>query len=266
MTTPHTRSQSKQAKAKTLLKKAIHYYDHEYGSVKGEVFEQLLFEAATEAGLNVKDFTPGSHSPGADMTIQDEGLSLKTSIVTTTTDTVKISSYRLTSLFNDAFKPLDMLAQSALIVNRIDKDRNNFDYYMLLVRVTKRKATECYDVYKIPTGFLKAGKLEWTPKCTRSKKQNWAASSRDEPYTMTITESMSSQLWIQVKLSAIKEFLFVTIPIKTVPKVQKWSIHHRYKLMFGGGDDDEATEEPDGTDSDSVSIYQPSESDQSCSE
>ena len=119
----------------------------------------------------------------------------------------KISSYRLTTVCTD--KNLGNIED---IHNEIEK-RKNFKYYSILLREEK-DGDVFYDWYLIPSDFyiFKPSTYNWKEQLGKQGKRKdtiigWETNVINGS-KMSISLSMSSQLWIDVELTAeIKQFL-----------------------------------------------------------
>lgn len=175
--------------------------------IKESVWEFVLAQAAAKTNMKCV-WTPGSHAPGADITVDDITYSCKTSRVEPKQKVVMISSYRLTNVCKK------QNCTSADIINELDDVRGNFDFYALLVRQSEKNKQDSnreyiknYKVYNIPASDIKACTLAWS----RDSRGNWKGEGGE--YSMTITKTMSYQLWIKVSLSWILKYECLNIDI-----------------------------------------------------
>ena len=194
--------------------------------IKESLWEFLAHEACVKANLR-SVWTPGSHKPGQDIIIEDVAYSCKTTRCNLKGGQLMISSYRLTQKCDGDEKEF---------IEEIDVKRNNFGYYLLLVRLSEMKrgieTIDRYVVYKIPSEKLKAGKLSWK----KDNKGNWHGDSADVPYRMDIQKTMSHQLWIKVPLTYIEEDKLIEIPI--LGHVKSFDFSKMYDALY------ETTQQP----------------------
>lgn len=143
----------------------------------------------------------GNHASGKDNQFGKWGISNKTA--TETKNTIKISSYRLTTVC-DQSNPGEMKT----IQDEITKRDSSYEYYSLLGRVEDKKAKSItYKWYMIPKSCKAVDPCgyEWSPKIgLRGKKQGqqvgWQSSN------MEISFAMSSQLWLTIPIAEIQRY------------------------------------------------------------
>lgn len=167
--------------------------------IKEAIWEALNRDILNKAGCTVTSVAAGSHASGADIHCTLGGLSNKT-VKTDSDGSIAISSYRLTTVCSDAAP-----GTPEAIVAEIDR-RKNFQFYSLLAR-TETATTYTYDWYLIPADhpLLNPATYTWRPLLgTRGAKKGKQVGWATEPHpmspsaSMTITFSMSSQLWIHI--------------------------------------------------------------------
>lgn len=164
--------------------------------IKEAQWENVLCQACVAANVPC-EWNYGSHKPGGDVVIENIGYSCKTSKLSRTT--MSISSYRLTKVCKTGDKES--------FINEIDNIRKDFKYYAILARDhTGNK----YTVYVIPGSYFLAGKLEWK----KDENDNWKGTGCN--YTMKIVKSMSCQLWIDVPLTDIEEFIVLETSVENL--------------------------------------------------
>lgn len=170
--------------------------------IKEAVWEDLHAQILQASGHEVYTQSDGSHQPGADIRSSAGDFSNKTAQYDRGSRSLKISSYRLTNVCHSG-NPGELAAILAEI-----QRRKNFSHYSLLVR--RQSENLNYDWYVLPADFapLDPATYEWTPRYNRKKevvgwKTNTVAGS-----SMSITFSMSSQLWLNVAVDeAFKAYL-----------------------------------------------------------
>jgi hypothetical protein len=155
----------------------------------------------------------GSHKPGKDIDILSKfikdvffGISAKSATESGKKDshTLKISSYRLTRFKNeDVNKKLDD------ILKFINENSNNFDNYHILLRTQDKKEKNIkYTFYDIPSNVFNVYNMVWESTNTGYK------TTEKSHISAKIVTSMSSQLWIEVKLDKIDQYRKFTIEEK----------------------------------------------------
>lgn len=167
--------------------------------IKEAVWESINRDILNKAGCTVASVAGGSHASGADIHCTLGSLSNKTAKAETD-GSIAISSYRLTTVCSDATP-----GTPEAIIAEIER-RKNFQYYSILVR-TEEPASMTYDWYLIPADHpvLSPATYDWRPLLgKRGAKKDTQTGWETEPHpstagaTMTITFSMSSQLWIHI--------------------------------------------------------------------
>ena len=145
----------------------------------------------------------GSHVSGADLTCSFGSLSNK-SMKYKDSNGFDMSSYRLTSVTSAGSH-----GTAEEIIAEIQK-RKNFQYYSMIIR--KELETIDYDWYLIPADHptLDPASYQWLPMMGKTGKNKdkvigWETNSLNGSY-MTITFSMSSQLWVHVAGVDLEEY------------------------------------------------------------
>jgi len=166
--------------------------------IKEAVWEHINTEIFIAAGINVTSQSAGSHKSGADIFSDVGAFSNKSSQYDTSLkNTLKISSYRLSSVCSDKNNGCitDIIAE----INR----RKNFDYYSLIVR-HETEQNIVYDWFVIPADIpqLCPASYVWTckPSRTQDRVVGWQTNIIDGS-SMSISFSMSSQLWITLAIT-----------------------------------------------------------------
>lgn len=167
--------------------------------IKEAPWEDINTIILDESGFPVLQ-NNGSHKPGQDLLSPIGGFSNKSTKYGTDQTSFMISSYRLSKECSDN-TPGDIEA----IITEIGK-RKNFAYYSIIAR-NESEGTILYDWYLIPSDFsaFDPSSYEWIPKLGKSGKKKgsvigWETNIVDGS-SMTITFSMSSQLWINVNIT-----------------------------------------------------------------
>jgi len=159
------------------------------------------------SGCVVNSQSNGSHKPGGDLSCSLGAFSNKSTQYATGNSSFSISSYRLTTVCSD--KTPGNIEE---IIAEINK-RKNFTFYSILVREDTEKQI-LYEWYLIPSDFptLNPTSYKWHPKLGKRGKNKGATTGWETELLngsrMSITFSMSSQLWIDIKLTEeMKKFV-----------------------------------------------------------
>ncbi len=180
------------------LAKTVHGY-HLVNSVpiKEAVWESILVTSLANSGIK-HSWNNGGHQSGTDVSIIDGvkevGISCKSCKDTTKQSHLQISSYRMTK-----YKHVED------IINCIDIERANFEYYGILSRLENDKFVK-YSIHFIPSQMVKASRLHWSEKLDTEtgKVSSWVTNEVDG-VQMNVVKSMSNQLWIKLKKEMFKE-------------------------------------------------------------
>jgi len=183
--------------------------------IKEAVWEDINRIVLEHSGCPVQSQSCGSHAPGADLTCSLGRFSNKsTKWSGVKKGTFDISSYRLTSVCSDK-SPGDVTT----ILGEIQR-RKNFEYYSIIVREELGEDIQ-YDWYLLPSDYpaVNPESYEWKPKIGKQGKNKdavvgWETNIVDGSH-MSITFSMSSQLWMYIQVTeAMKEFVVGTCSVK----------------------------------------------------
>lgn len=179
--------------------------------IKEAVWESINSLVFKYSGIQVVTQACGSHSPGCDIETDRGKFSNKSAKYEANGTAFSISSYRLTSVTN-AENPgsLDEIFQE---INK----RKNFDYYSVILREDTGNGGFKYDWYMIPSAYgpFNPSNFVWVPTIGKrgknsGKQVGWSTASSTAG-SMSITFSMSSQLWINLKVTEeMKSFIVAT--------------------------------------------------------
>ena len=179
--------------------------------IKEAVWESINSLIFKYSGIHVVTQACGSHSPGCDIETDKGKFSNKSAKYEAKGTRFSISSYRLTSLTNS-----ENPGNLEEIFKEIDK-RKNFDYYSVILREELPNKGFIYDWYLIPSdyGAFNPLNFNWVPTFGKrgknvGKQVGWNTSSsiNGSEGSMSITFSMSSQLWINLKVTEeMKQFI-----------------------------------------------------------
>lgn len=174
--------------------------------IKESIWESINQSIIEDCGHVVTSNSDGSHRSGKDMESSILGsISNKTAKYINNKKFFKMSSYRLSSVCSDGnHGDVDSIIAE---INR----RKNFDVYSILVRDDTSCDYICYDWYIIPSDFvlLDPETYKWTQRSGTKNKDVIIGWETDvvNGCSMSVTFSMSSQLWINVSVSSICQFL-----------------------------------------------------------
>ena len=179
--------------------------------IKEAVWESINSLVFKYSGIQIVSQACGSHSPGCDIETDIGKFSNKSAKYDAKCSSFSVSSYRLTSVTNS-----ENPGTLENIFKEIDK-RKNFDYYSVILREELENKGFKYDWYLIPSNYdvFNPSKFSWEPTIGKRGKNTgsqigWNTISSDEG-SMSITFSMSSQLWINVKVTEeMKKFIVAT--------------------------------------------------------
>lgn len=184
--------------------------------IKEAVWEEINRIVLEHSGCPVQSQSCGSHAPGADLTCSLGRFSNKSTKWSggKTKGTFDISSYRLTSVCSDKNN-----GDVATILGEIQR-RKNFEYYSIIVREEIEENIK-YDWYLLPCDYpaVNPESYEWKSKIGKQGKNKdsvvgWETNVVDGSH-MSITFSMSSQLWMNIQITeAMKEFVVGTCSVK----------------------------------------------------
>ena len=182
--------------------------------IKEAVWESINSLVFKYSGIQVLTQACGSHSPGCDIETDKGKFSNKSAKYEAKGTSFSISSYRLTSVTN-AENPgsLEEILQEI-------NTRKNFDYYSVILREESVNGGFKYDWYMIPSDYnaFNPFNFKWVPTIGKrgknaEKQVGWNTTSGVSGYedSMSITFSMSSQLWIHLKVTEeMKQFIVAT--------------------------------------------------------
>jgi hypothetical protein len=172
------------------------------------------------SGINIYSKSDGSHSSGMDIHCSLGRISNKSAKYSNNKTYIDISSYRLTTICNEknCGTPIDFITE----INR----RKNFDYYSFIIRDENANSEKIYyDWLLIPSNYiiLDPSSYIWKPTIGKKGKNKdtqigWNT-NEIKGCRMSITFSMSSQLWIHIVLTdEIKKFIVASANVENKPK------------------------------------------------
>jgi len=168
-------------------------------TINEATWEDINKQIFVASGIAVYSTSEGSHLPGMDIDSSLGKLSNKSAKYSLNKSSFDISSYRLTTVCNGTD-----CGTIEEITKEINK-RKNFDYYSFMLRDESIVDTIQYDWLLIPSNHesLDPTKYTWKPTIgQRGKNKNnqvgWHTDIKNG-CKMSITFSMSSQLWIHIE-------------------------------------------------------------------
>jgi hypothetical protein len=178
--------------------------------IKETPWEDINAIILNASGCSVKSQSNGSHKSGGDLSCSLGNFSNKSTQYKNKNTSFEISSYRLTTVCSD--KTPGNIEE---IIAEINK-RKDFAFYSIIVR-EDTDTQILYDWYLIPSDFpaLNPASYIWNPKIGKTGKNKGSTTGWEtntlNGCSMSITFSMSSQLWIDVTITEeMKKFIVGT--------------------------------------------------------
>lgn len=206
--------------------KGYHFINTE--PINETVWEAINGQVLELSGCSVKNSSRGSHLPGKDITCGFGGLSNKSAKYSKKGSEFAISSYRLTTVCSDKD-----CGEVETIVQEI-KSRKNYDYYSFIVRDESDESVY-YDWYLIPGDYpvLSPESYTWEPMYgQRGKKTGEQVGWKTNEINgskMSITFSMSSQLWISVAVTdELKTFIVESCSVSRKTKLNYLQVYDMF--------------------------------------
>ena len=183
------------------------------------IWEDLNSIIFSSLGIEVYSKSDGSHSSGMDIHCSLGRISNKSAKYSNNKKSIDISSYRLTTVCSEknCGTPIE-------IIQEINK-RKNFEYYSFIVRdEASSNENISYDWLLIPNNYIVLDPSSYTWEPTIGKR----GKNKDEQVgwntneingcKMSITFSMSSQLWIHIEMTNdIKKFIVASAEVSNKP-------------------------------------------------
>ena len=196
--------------------------------IKETNWEDINTTIFTESGIEIHYKSDGSHSSGMDIECSLGKISNKSSKYSKNKTSIDISSYRLTNICN-----ANNCGNPNEFIEEINK-RKNFDYYSVIVRDEKKNSnTILYDWFFIPSDHitLNPASYIWEPTIGKQGKNKdcqvgWHTNILNG-CKMSITFSMSSQLWLHIEITEdIKKFIIASVEVNNIPKYNYISFYN----------------------------------------
>ena len=189
--------------------------------IKEAVWENINSQVFKYSGIKVISQACGSHRPGCDIETNNGRFSNKSAKYDANGREFNISSYRMTATTNaeNPGTPEEICAE----INK----RKNFDYYSIILREELPNVGFKYDWYLIPSDYpaFNPSNFNWVPTIGKRGKNagkqvgwNTSESISGVEGSMSITFSMSSQLWVQIKVTdELKQFIMASTTYDGAP-------------------------------------------------
>lgn len=182
--------------------------------IKEAPWEQINAIIIEESGYKVISQSNGSHKSGVDLSCSLGSFSNKSTKYKNNKNSFTISSYRLTTVCSDKTP-----GNIEDIIKEINY-RKNFTYYSIIVREESDNHI-LYDWYLIPSDYyvLDPSSYKWHAKIGKNGKNKsletgWETNTINGS-SMSITFSMSSQLWIDLHITEeMKQFIIGSCSVK----------------------------------------------------
>lgn len=197
-------------------------------SINETIWEDINAEIFVSLGIYIYYKSNGSHSSGMDINCSLGRISNKSAKYSNNKKSINISSYRLTTFCNA--KKCGIPTE---IIEEINK-RNNFDYYSFILRYEIDNKNISYDWLLIPSKhlILDPSSYTWEPTIGKRGKNKdtqvgWNTNEING-CKMSITFSMSSQLWIHIEMTEeIKKYIVASAVVGNKPKYNYIDLHDK---------------------------------------
>lgn len=180
-------------------------------AINETVWEDINATVFSVSGIDIYSKSDGSHLSGMDIKSSLGGISNKSAKYSNNKKSIDISSYRLTTVCSEK-----KCGTPTEIIEEINK-RKNFDYYSFIVRDETDNDNISYDWLLIPSNYLvlDPNAYNWEPTIGKRGKNKdtqvgWHTNEING-CKMSITFSMSSQLWIHIEMTEdMKKFIIAS--------------------------------------------------------
>jgi hypothetical protein len=206
-------------------------------------WEEANSDIFKRSGISIYSESDGSHLSGMDLDTSFGKFSNKSSKYSRNKENFDISSYRLTKICNQ-----NNFGTPEEIIEEINK-RKNYDKYSILIRdETKDNSKILYDWLIIPSdhAIMNPSSYTWVPKLGRQSGRNrdiqvgWTT-NHIEGSNMEITFSMSSQLWIHIKMTdELKKYKIASVEVNKNPEYNYFDIQ---EILCPSDDSTDSSEE-----------------------
>lgn len=200
-------------------------------SINETIWEDINAIILSSLGIDIYSKSNGSHSSGMDINCSLGRISNKSAKYSNNKKNINISSYRLTTVCSEKNygTPIE-------IIEEINK-RKNFDYYSFIIRDEIDNENISYDWLLIPSNYLilNPSSYIWEPTIgKRGKNKNIQVGWNTNEINgckMSITFSMSSQLWIHIKMTEIKKFIIASAIVENKPKYNYINLFDKLNII-----------------------------------
>ena len=195
--------------------------------IKETPWEDINAQVLTASGCIINSQSNGSHKPGADLSCSLGYLSNKSTLYETGNKSLKISSYRLTTVCSDKTpgKIEDIISE----INR----RKNFNFYSIIARCENGNEIQ-YDWFLIPSEYpqFNPSSYKWFPMVGKRGKNKGLTAGWEtdtvEGSSMSITFSMSSQLWLDIVITnEMKKFIISSCKVNKGRKLNYIQLYNQ---------------------------------------
>lgn len=204
----------------SVFKKCVKGYHLINSSAINEtIWEDINSIVFSSIGIEIYSKSDGSHLSGMDINCSFGKISNKSAKYSNNKKNIDISSYRLTTVCSEK-----KCGTPAEIIEEINK-RKNFDYYSFIVRdETTSSGNIIYDWLLIPSNHITLDPASYTWEPTigkRGKNKDTQVGWHTNVINgckMSITFSMSSQLWLHIEMTEdIKKFIVASAEATNKP-------------------------------------------------
>jgi hypothetical protein len=191
-----------------------------YHLINSSVINETIWEDInalifSSLGIKIYNKSNGSHSSGMDINCSIGKISNKSAKYSKNKKSINISSYRLTGVCSEK-----KCGSPREIIEEINK-RKNFDYYSFIIRDTTSSLIKIsYDWLLIPSCHFVLVPLsyDWFPTIGKKGYQTGWHTNSINGCNMSITFSMSSQLWLHIEMTEdIKKFIIASAEVNNKP-------------------------------------------------
>jgi hypothetical protein len=183
------------------------------------IWEDINATVFASLGIDIYSKSDGSHLSGMDINCSLGRISNKSAKYSNNKSSIDISSYRLTTVCSAKNN-----GTPEEIISEINK-RKNFEYYSFILRDESVPDFISYDWLLIPSNYyiLNPSTYSWEATFGKRGKNKDAqvgwSTNEINGCKMSITFSMSSQLWIHIEMiEEIKKFIIASAIVKCNPK------------------------------------------------
>lgn len=198
--------------------------------INERIWEDINSTIFEHSQIDITSKSMGGHLSGMDINSAIGKISNKSAKYNKNKTEFDLSSYRLTNVCNNKeCGNIDSIIQEI-------NNRNNFDYYSIILRNEEPdKSTIDYDWFMIPSDYklFEPSSYNWKPMIGKQGKQKdkqigWNTNKKDGS-SMSITFSMSSQLWIHIEITEeIKKFIISSVTVNKEAKTDYIKLFDSY--------------------------------------